>query len=151
MLETYFSAPKMLAHLRNGPSGSFIDGFAQSLERSGYRPAIAVRYLRAAAHLGHFACEQGGTLADINLAAFHEHLRTCRCPRAKGGRRNHHTTFGAKNFLNFLQQIGVHRTNATPAIQSPSQRSLSASNTGCASIAVPPNRRSDSTLVGPPA
>ncbi len=119
MLETYFLAPKMLAHLRNGPSGSFIDGFAQSLERSGYRPAIAVRYLRAAAHLGHFVCEQGGTLADINLAAFHEHLRTCRCPRAKGGRRNHHTTFGAKNFLNFLQQIGVHRTNATPAIQSP--------------------------------
>ena len=119
MLETYFLAPKMLAHLRNGRSGSFIDGFAQSLERSGYRPAIAVRYLRAAAHLGHFVCEQGGTLADINLAAFHEHLRTCRCPRAKGGRRNHHTTFGAKNFLNFLQQIGVHRTNATPAIQSP--------------------------------
>jgi len=98
---------------------SFIDGFAQSLERSGYRPAIAVRYLRAAAHLGHFVCEQGGTLADINLAAFHEHLRTCRCPRAKGGRRNHHTTFGAKNFRNFLQQIGVHRTQCDTRYSKP--------------------------------
>jgi site-specific recombinase XerD len=118
MLETYFSAPKMLAHLRNGPSGSYMDGFAQSLERSGYRPAIAVRYLRAAAHLGHLVHDQDGTLADIDLSAFREHLRTCRCPRSKGGRRNHHTTFGAKHFRSFLQQIGVHRANATPAIQS---------------------------------
>jgi hypothetical protein len=54
MLETYFSAVKMLEHLRKGPSGPYMDGFAASLERSGYRPATAVRYLRAAAHLGHF-------------------------------------------------------------------------------------------------
>jgi hypothetical protein len=118
MLETYFSAPKMIAHLRNGPSGSYMNGFAQSLELSGYRPAIAVRYLRAAAHLGHFVHEQGGTLADIDLSAFREHLRTCRCPRSKGGRRNHHTAFGAKHFRNFLLQIGVHGTKATSDLQS---------------------------------
>ena len=28
MLETYFSAPKMLEHLRSGPSGPYMDGFA---------------------------------------------------------------------------------------------------------------------------
>ena len=71
-----------------------MDGFAASLERSGYRPATAVRYLRAAADLGHFVHEQGGSLADIDLSVFREHLRTCRCPRSKGGRRNHHTAFG---------------------------------------------------------
>jgi len=118
MLETYFSAPKMLAHLRNGPSGLHMDGFAASLERSGYRPAIAVRYLRAAAHLGHFVHEQGGTIADIDLAAFREHLRSCRCPRSKGGRRNYHTTFGAKHFRDFLRLIGVHCADAILDIQS---------------------------------
>jgi hypothetical protein len=76
MLETYFGSPKMVAHLRAGPSGQYIDGFAGSLERSGYDPSIAVRYLRAAAHIGHFTVEQGGTLANVDLAAFSYHLRT---------------------------------------------------------------------------
>ena len=85
MLETYFGSPKMVAHLRAGPSGLFMDGFAGSLERSGYEPSVAVRYLRAAAHVGHFTLEQGGTLANMDLSAFARHLRTCRCPRPKGG------------------------------------------------------------------
>ena len=91
MLETYFGSPKMVAHLRAGPSGPYMDGFAGSLECSGYEPSVAVRYLRAAAHIGHFTLEQGGTLANVDLLAFSGHLRTCRCPRLKGGRRNHHT------------------------------------------------------------
>jgi len=97
MLETYFGSPKMVAHLRAGPSGPYLDGFAGSLERSGYDPSVAVRYLRAAAHIGHFTLEQGGTLANVDLLAFSRHLRTCRCPRPKGGRRNHHTMGSVKN------------------------------------------------------
>ena len=107
MLETYFSAPKMLAHLRSGPSGPYLDEFAATLEESGYSPSVAVRYLRAAAHLGHFMHDQEGTLADIDLAAFSEHLRACRCPRPKGGRRNHHTVYGAKLYREHLCRIGV--------------------------------------------
>ncbi|MGI9485504.1 MAG: tyrosine-type recombinase/integrase [Geminicoccaceae bacterium] len=103
----------MLEHLRRGPSGPYLDGFAASLERDGYSPAIAVRYLRAAAHLGHFAHEQGGTLADIDLSAFGKHLHVCRCPRSKGGRRNHHTIFGAKRYRDFLLAIGVCRPTMT--------------------------------------
>src|SRR5712664_4402564 len=118
MLETYFSAPKTLERLRAGPSGPYMDGFAASLKRDGYRAATAVRYLRAAAHLGHFLQDRGGTLANIDLSAFFQHLRTCRCPRSKGGRRNHHTSFGAKHYRDFLRQIGVHCANATSDIQS---------------------------------
>ena len=33
MLETYFPASKMLEHLRSGPSGPYLDGFAAALER----------------------------------------------------------------------------------------------------------------------
>lgn len=118
MLEIYFSAPRMLGHLRRGPSGPYMDGFAALLKRDGYSFDTAVRYLRAAAHLGHFVLEQGGTLAEINLSAFGEHLQTCRCPRSKGGRGNHHTPFGAKHFRDFLRTIGVCQfENATPEVR----------------------------------
>jgi integrase len=117
MLESYFVAPKTLWHLRAGPSGPYIDGFAASLERDGYRHATAVRYVRAAAHLGHFLQGQGGALADVDLSAFFRHLRTCRCPRSKGGRRNHHTSFGAKRYRDYLVQIGVCQCSVARDIQ----------------------------------
>jgi site-specific recombinase XerD len=107
MLETYFSASKLLGHLRSGPSGPYLDGFAAALERQGYSADIAVRYLRAAAHLGHVVARQGKLPSDIDLVVFSEHLRTCRCPRAMGGRRNHHTIFGARLFARYLVEIGV--------------------------------------------
>ena len=72
MLETYFSAAKMLGHLRSGPSGPYLDGFAAALEQQGYGPETAVRYLRAAAHIGHVMAEQGAGLTDVDLAAFGE-------------------------------------------------------------------------------
>jgi len=117
MLETYFAAPKTLERLRAGPSGPYMDGYAASLKRDGYRAATAVRYLRAPAHLGHFLQGRGGTLANIDLSAFFQHLRTCRCPRSKGGRRNHHTSFGAKRYRDYLVQIGVCRCGVMPEIR----------------------------------
>jgi hypothetical protein len=65
MLEKYFSAPKTLRRLRGGISGPHIDAFADVLERDGYAPASAVRYIRAAAHLGCFVHRKCGVLADI--------------------------------------------------------------------------------------
>jgi hypothetical protein len=94
MLETYFSSSKLLVHLRSGPSGPYLDGFAAALERQGYSADTAVRYLRAAAHLGHVVARQGALPNCIDLAVFSEHLCICRCPRAMGGRGNHHTIFG---------------------------------------------------------
>lgn len=114
MLETYFGSPKMVAHLRAGPSGPYMDGFAGSLDRGGYEPSVAVRYLRAAAHIGHFTLEQGGTLANMDLLAFSHHLRTCRCQRPKGGRRNHHTVYGARRYREYLVAIGVCQGSKIP-------------------------------------
>ena len=115
MLETYFSASKMLGHLRSGPSGPYLDGFAATLERQGYSADTAVRYLRAAAHLGHVVARQRAMLSDIDLQVFSEHLRTCRCARAKGGRGNHHTIYGARLFRRHLVEIGVCRPAAVAA------------------------------------
>jgi site-specific recombinase XerD len=115
MLETYFPASRMLGHLRSGPSGPHLDGFATALERQGYGHDTAVRYLRAAAHVGHVMAERGASPDAIDLVAFSEHLRTCRCPRAKGGRHNHHTLYGARLFHRYLIAIGVCRSAALPA------------------------------------
>jgi site-specific recombinase XerD len=56
--------------------------------------------------------EHGAGLNNIDLVAFGEHLRTCRCPRSVGGRRNHHTIFGARLFRWHLVEIGVCRPAA---------------------------------------
>lgn len=122
MLEKYFSAPKTLARLRAGLSGPYIDGFADALEQDGYSQGSAARYLRAAAHLGHFLQGHGGTLADIGastLDAFHRHLPRCHCPFSNGGRTNHHVFFGAKRFRAHLFQRGVCQTAPVPPIQNP--------------------------------
>ncbi|MBU2034004.1 MAG: integrase, partial [Alphaproteobacteria bacterium] len=73
MLETYFSAPKMLELLRSGPCGPYLDGFATALERQGYAAETAVRYLRAAAHIGHVTAERDASVSDIDLEAFEQH------------------------------------------------------------------------------
>ena len=126
MLETYFSAPKTLARLRTGLSGPHIDGFADALEQDGYSRASAVRYLRAAAHIGHFLHRRRRALADLDagtLEAFRSHLPRCHCPLSNGGRVNHHVVFGAKRFHRHLCRTGVchaepviSRPNAEPAV-----------------------------------
>ena len=120
MLETYFSAQKTLARLRTGPSGPHIDGFADVLEEEGYSPASAVRYLRAAAHFGHFLHRRHRTLADVEagaLEAFRSHLRRCHCPLSNGGTVNHHVCFGAKRFYRHLCRTGV--CHAEPGLSKP--------------------------------
>lgn len=110
MLDNYFCAPKTLRRLRTGPSGPHIDGFADALERDGYAYASAIRYLRAAAHLGHFIALKGGALADVDagtLEAFGRHFSRCRCPRSNGGVTGYHARFGAKLFYRYLVRLGV--------------------------------------------
>ncbi len=119
MLEKYFSAPKTLKRLRTGPSAPYIDGFASRLEATGYSPASAVRYLRAAAHLGHFLNSRGITFAEIDAGvaeSFRQHLPCCRCPLSNGGKINHHTFFGVKRFHQYLVQLGVCRSNSASTI-----------------------------------
>ena len=69
MLEKYFSAPKTLRRLRGGISGPYVDVFADDLNRDGYAPASAVRYIRAAAHLGRFVQRRGGVRTSISTCS----------------------------------------------------------------------------------
>ena len=110
MLEEYFSAPKTLRRLRTGPSAPYIDGFAAMLQENGYSVASAVRYLRAASHLGHFLDSRGMSFAAIDAGiseSFRRHLPNCCCPLSNGGTINHHVVFGVKRFHQYLVQLGV--------------------------------------------
>ena len=49
-------------------------------------------------------------LSGIDLQAFSEQRRTCRCARVNGGRGNHHTNYGARLFRQYL--VGVCRPAA---------------------------------------
>ena len=103
-----FQAAKILEHLRKGPSGPYMDGFAASLERHGYRPVTAVRYLRAAAHLGHFVAEQGADRWPTSI--FRLSVSICEPVDVHGQRGDVGTTtrlFGAKLFRAPRRQIGV--------------------------------------------
>ena len=110
MIDRYFSAPKTLRRLRSGPSGAYIDGFADALARDGYGHATVVRYLRAVAHVGVFLERRRHTLADLDTAtvhAFRHHLRRCHCPASNGGRNGHHAVFGVQRFQVYLIACGV--------------------------------------------
>jgi site-specific recombinase XerD len=122
MLEKYFSAPKTLAHLCSGLSGPYMDGFAEALEQDSYSPLTAVRYLRAAAHFGHFLQRRSGSVAKINsstLDAFSRHLRRCHCPLPKSRSDNYHTRFGAKRFHSYLVQTGICPRPGSPGADRP--------------------------------
>jgi site-specific recombinase XerD len=116
MLEKFFSAPKTLRRLRSGISGPYIDGFAGDLEREGYAPASAVRYIRGAAHLGCFVQRKGGGLESIDshtLDVFNRHLRRCRCPHFQRGKVSFHAQFGVKLFHRHLMERGICPSEAT--------------------------------------
>jgi site-specific recombinase XerD len=120
MLEKYFSAPKTLQRLRGGISGPYVDAFADGLNRDGYAPASAVRYIRAAAHLGCFVQRRGGVLTNVDLNmldSFSHHLRRCRCPHFRRGKISYHAHFGVKLFHRHLVERGI--CDSQPVQQSP--------------------------------
>ena len=117
MLEKYFSAPKTLRRLRGGISGPYVDAFADDLNRDGYAWASAVRYIRAAAHLGCFVQRRGGVLEDVDLNtldSFGGHLRRCRCPHFRRGKISYHAHFGVKLFHRHLVE---HRICKSQQVQ----------------------------------
>ena len=119
MLEKYFSAPKTLRRLRGGISGPHIDAFADDLERDRYAPASAVRYIRAAAHLGCFVQRKGGVLSDIDsdtIDSFDRHLSRCRCPHFKRAKIGYHSRFGVKLFHQHLVGCGICSTEPVPEV-----------------------------------
>ena len=59
MLETYFKYPGVLHRMRRGPLAGVIDQIASDLERTGYSPGSAKRYLSLVATFSRYAAVAG--------------------------------------------------------------------------------------------
>ena len=109
MLEAYFESPFTLDRLRKGPSGAWLDGFAEALQQDGYSWWTARCYLRSADHLGHFLQLQGTQTIELkpeSVVSFRAHRGRCRCPRPNGGVTDG-TVRGARCFAKHLWSTGV--------------------------------------------
>lgn len=110
MLDSYFVAPKTLRRLRSGTFGPYLDDFAEELKGRGYSRWTAVKYLRSAAHLGHFVELQDIALEAVSegtLDSYRQHLLRCRCPRPFSEKVNPHAFCGAKLFVDHLRAAGI--------------------------------------------
>lgn len=120
MLETYFEFPGTLRRLRKGPSGVWLDGFSETLERDGYSWWTARRYLRSADHLGYFLQGAGSEIVDLkpeSVVLFRDHLGGCRCPRPTGG-VTEAAVRGVRCFLRHLWRIGAVVEPPAPSLPS---------------------------------
>lgn len=111
MLEQYFSATHTLHRLRAGPTGPFIDGFAEALGSAGYVRSTVRDHVDVVAHLGAWLRQASVRIQDVEEATITEffgHVPTCRCqglPRPPG--RRHRASAAPSLFLEHLRCEGV--------------------------------------------
>jgi len=83
LTELFESGGVRIRTLRSGPQGVLLEGFAQTLVRSGYAPITACRHLRAAEHFMHWGARAGVLITAPTgpaLKRFRHHLqRPGRC------------------------------------------------------------------------
>jgi integrase/recombinase XerD len=110
MLTDLFDSATRIQALRDGPSGTLFDAFAQTLIQSGYAPLTARRHIRAAEHFAHWAKRIGMPVTvpiGPALERFSRHLRRVgRCPHF-GHTFRLQILHGVRLFLMHLRDVGV--------------------------------------------
>jgi site-specific recombinase XerD len=120
MLENYYSDRKTLGCLRAGPSGPYIDSFAEALHRAGYCSVSVRGYLPVAAHLGQFLLFHRIEIADLGVStqeAFLDHFPRCQCTFFQARKADHVMRSGAKCFYEYLVQRKVCRPPSEAEVQ----------------------------------
>jgi site-specific recombinase XerD len=119
VLDRCFSNPSTLHYLRSGPTGPFLDGFAEALLAQGYSSDTTGRFLYAADHLVRWVMRRGDAIADLDetlLDHFVRHLPKCRCRVRHGG--NKCAPFRVHVFLRHLRDIGAVATPTFGSVHS---------------------------------
>jgi site-specific recombinase XerD len=118
MLSNLFESRVRIHALRDDPTGTLFEGFAQALSETGYATLTARKHLRAAEHFTYWAHQHGMRVHELNdesLARFDHHLSRCRCPHY--GRADHvNVIHGARVFATYLRdaRIITPRTGRPP-------------------------------------
>jgi integrase/recombinase XerD len=116
MLSDFFDSRARVHTLRDGPTGTLFEGFAQALCQMGYAEITTRRQLRAAEHLLYWTDRKGLPIRELNersLAQFGRHLGRCRCPHY-GHADRPKILRGARAFLKHLRDA---RIITTPVIK----------------------------------
>jgi integrase/recombinase XerD len=110
MLSNCFESRVPIHVLRDNPTGTLLESFAQALSEAGYNAAVtARRHLRAAEHFIHWGQQHAVLVRQLNdqsLVQFEQHLGRCRCPHY--GRADHvNVIHGARVFLAYLRDARI--------------------------------------------
>jgi site-specific recombinase XerD len=104
MLEHVFRQTRVIARLRRGPLGPYLDDLATSFHHQGYAPSSIQRYRRASDQFGRWLQGQGDGLSELDAALLHRYIagltrdRSGHLPKAAQG---------LTHLLRFLQRQGV--------------------------------------------
>lgn len=110
MLSMYFRVPTVLARLRAGLAGPFLDGFTEELVRMGFRPNSIRNQVHGACHFGDWVGYAGltvATLTDSTVMLFRQHFPECECGFHTRALNPGRATHAARHFLGHLRNIGV--------------------------------------------
>jgi len=120
MFELFFKCPSRIQSLRDGPGGSFLEGFAKELCKVGYADRTVRTHIRSAEHLLYWTERKGipiSSLAEKFIENFDRHIDQCQCPRY-GHSKRLQLLNGARLFLEHLRGVGVI---TAPVIESAAQ------------------------------
>ena len=101
MIELYFSRTPVIAQLRLGPLGPYLDDLATTLHQQGYAPNTIRRSLRAGAQFGRWLSQQSYVLDEVDKAVIERYLHSLR--RSPSGKLPQAGS-GLPHLLRFLQQ-----------------------------------------------
>jgi integrase/recombinase XerD len=132
MLEHAFARTRVIARLRCGPLGPYLDDLATSLHHEGYAHSSIQRYLRAAEQFTQWLQGQGYTVCEIDADLLHRYVsgltrdRSGKLPKAAQG---------LGHFVRFLQQQGVMSPRQGPVPLPPLDQWLVEYDTHLAQVA----------------
>jgi len=109
MLAKLFKSRGRIRALRNGPAGSLLERFAQTLSEKGYTRDTVRIYLRGAGHFIYWTHRQGMPVCKLNeqsLTQFRRHLSRCRCPHY-AHEDQLSIVRGARLFLTYLRDARI--------------------------------------------
>src|SRR5262249_44870973 len=110
MLEHIFARTHVIARLRRGPLGSYLDDFATNLHQHGYAPSSIQSYVRTGETFGRWLHRHAYALSGVDAAVVHRYIsgltryRSGHLPKAAEG---------LNRLLRFLQHHGVVRQRHT--------------------------------------
>ena len=121
MLKQFFESPLRVQAIRNGPSGSLVECFAQDLWDAGYAKITARRHIRSAEHFVYWADEEdiaGSSWNEQVLPRFEDHLSRCKCSGYGHQRRD--LLGGVRLFVRYICGGGINVARPSqPAVQTP--------------------------------